>query len=222
MDKVQHEYYQALLQKLAMPKIREGVDNNDESSRDFRDTFANIMRATPMNVNHHHQVLKAAWLASPLGPILVVADEKGLYLLEFVDGRSLEREITRLRFKHPFAIIPGSCPPIIAIEAELKAYFAGKLKQFTTPLHLLGSPFQQQVWTQLLRIPYGETRSYLEQAQAIGKAKAYRAVANANGANQLAIIIPCHRIINHNGGLGGYDGGLARKKWLLDHEKRHR
>ncbi len=100
------------------------------------------------------------------------------------------------------------------------AYFKGKLREFNTPIHLMGTSFQAQVWNQLLKIPYGETRSYLEQAKAIKKETAYRAVANANGANQLAIIIPCHRIINNNGKLGGYGGGTEKKKWLLEHEKK--
>jgi O-6-methylguanine DNA methyltransferase len=85
-----------------------------------------------------------------------------------------------------------------------------------------GSPFQKLVWNELLNIPYGETRSYLEEANAIGKPTSYRAVANANGANKLAIIIPCHRIINNNGEIGGYGGGIARKKWLLEHETRYK
>ena len=110
----------------------------------------------------------------------------------------------------------------LLIENELRFYFEGTLTEFKTPTHLLGSPFQQLVWRELLRIPCGQTRSYLEQAGAIGRHKAYKAVANANGANQLAVIIPCHRIINSNGSLGGYGGGLARKQWLLDHEQQHR
>jgi AraC family transcriptional regulator of adaptative response/methylated-DNA-[protein]-cysteine methyltransferase len=164
--------------------------------------------------------LKSSQLDSPLGPMLVISDEKALYLLEFVEKRSLEREIESIRLKLNSAIISGITDPIKSIEAELKSYFEGTLQAFRTPLHLMGSPFQKLVWSELMRIPYGETRSYLEQAKAIGKQTAYRAVANANGANQLAIVIPCHRIINSNGELGGYGGGIARKKWLIEHEKR--
>lgn len=83
----------------------------------------------------------------------------------------------------------------------------------------MGSPFQKLVWEELISIPYGQTRTYAEQAAAIGKYKAYRAVANANGANQIAIVIPCHRIINSNGDIGGYGGGITRKQWLINHEK---
>lgn len=102
-----------------------------------------------------------------------------------------------------------------------KSYFEGKLKEFKTSLNLLGCPFQKLVWEELISIPYGTIRNYMAQAEAIGKNKAYRGVANANGANQLAIVIPCHRIINSNGDLGGYGGGIARKQWLIEHEKSH-
>ncbi len=190
-----------------------------ESSSGFRDAFSKIMGAAPTELDKQQSILKASWLDSPLGPMLAISDEKVLYLLEFVERRGLEREIERLRQKTKSAIIPGNTAPITSIEAELKLYFAGTLKKFKTPIHLLGSPFQKQVWSELMRIPYGQTRSYLEQAQAIRKPTACRAVANANGANQLAIIIPCHRIINSNGDLGGYGGGISRKKWLIDLEK---
>ncbi len=142
--------------------------------------------------------------------MLAIADEEALYLLEFVERRGLEREIERLRNKLKAAIVPGDVRPIHTIRDELKAYFNGTLKEFKTPIRLLGSPFQKRVWEELMRIPYGQTRSYAEQAKAMGQATAYRAVANANGANQLAIIIPCHRIINTNGELGGYGGGIKR------------
>ncbi len=154
---------------------------------------------------------------TPLGSMLAIADEDALYLLEFVEKRGLGREVERLRAK--FDIITGVTHPITSIEAELQAYFNGRLQQFKTPIRLFGSPFQKLVWQELMNIPYGETGSYATQAQAIGKQTAYRAVANANGANQLAIIIPCHRIINSNGDLGGYGGGIERKQWLIDHEK---
>ncbi len=84
----------------------------------------------------------------------------------------------------------------------------------------MGSPFQIKVWQELLRIPYGQTRSYTKQAETIGQPTAFRAVASANGANQIAIVIPCHRIINLDGNLGGYGGGIVRKKWLIEHEQK--
>lgn len=154
--------------------------------------------------------------------MLAISDDTALYLLEFMDRKGLEQELDRLKKRTQSELIPARATPIVAIEQELIAYFKGTLKHFKTPLHLQGSPFQQDAWKALMLIPYGETRSYKEQATAIGKPSAYRAVANANGANQIAIVIPCHRIINLNGNLGGYGGGIAKKQWLIDHEKKHR
>ena len=167
----------------------------------------------------HTPLLKAFYLDTLLGPMLAIADEKALYLLDFVDRRGLEQEVEKLRFKTKAIIIPGKTNPINSIEKELKSYFDGKLTAFKTPLRLLGRPFQNLAWESLLRIPHAETMSYADQASAIGKPSAYRAVANANGANQICIVIPCHRIINSNGDLGGYRGGIARKQWLINHEK---
>ncbi len=174
-----------------------------------------------MDVDPSCKALKASWFDTKLGPMTVIADEAGLYLLEFVDRRGLEREVERLKSRTKAAIIPGLTAPMESIIREVASYFDGKLKSFKTPLHILGSPFQQRVWEELMRIPYGQTRSYMVQATAIGQKTAYRAVANANGANQLAIIIPCHRIINSNGNLGGYGGGITRKQWLIEHEASH-
>lgn len=165
-------------------------------------------------------ILKTTKLDSPLGPIIVISDEDSLYLLEFIERRGLEFKIERLRIKTNSAIISGRTKAIDLIEQELESYFLGNLKDFKTPIHILGSPFQKRVWQELMRIPYGETRSYLDQANSISKPTAFRALANANGANQLAIIIPCHRVINNNGDLGGYGGGIYRKEWLINMEKR--
>jgi AraC family transcriptional regulator of adaptative response/methylated-DNA-[protein]-cysteine methyltransferase len=176
------------------------------------------MGAAPTLLGHTN-ILKASWLDTQLGPMIAIADETALYLLEFVDRRGLEREIERLRLKTKSAIVPGTTEPIHLVENELKAYFEGKLKEFTTSLCLKGSPFQMRVWERLQEIPCGETRSYSDIAKIIGRPTAFRAVAQANGANQLAIIIPCHRVINNNGELGGYGGGLMRKRWLINHEK---
>jgi AraC family transcriptional regulator of adaptative response/methylated-DNA-[protein]-cysteine methyltransferase len=220
------EYARKRRMGIAMKQIRSGeavievqLNTGYESGSGFRDAFAKIMGAAPTNIAEHQNMLNASWLDTPLGPMLAIADEETLYLLEFVDRRGLEREVGRLRIKTNSAIVPGTTPPIISIERELKSYFAGGLKEFKTPLHLNGSEFQKLVWNSLLNIPYGQTASYLAQAAAIGKPLAFRAVANANGANQIAIVIPCHRIINSNGELGGYGGGISRKQWLIQHEK---
>lgn len=220
------EYARARRMGLAMKQIRAGeqvieaqLSSGYESSSGFRDAFTRIMGVAPSKISKD-QTLKAAWLDTPLGPMIAIADEEALYLLEFVDRRGLEREVERLRKKTGSAIIPGVTKPIRQIENELKLYFEGTLSQFKTPIHYLGSPFQKHVWDELKLIPPGQTRSYSDIANAVGKPSAFRAVAQANGANQLAIIIPCHRVINANGELGGYGGGLTRKRWLLNHEKR--
>jgi AraC family transcriptional regulator, regulatory protein of adaptative response / methylated-DNA-[protein]-cysteine methyltransferase len=218
------EYARARRMGLALKHIKEGkmvidaqLSTGYESSSGFRDAFTKIMGAAPTQTKY--RLLKSAWLDTKLGPMIAIADEKGLYLLEFIDRRGLEREVERLRKKLKAAIIPGETPIIESIESEIAQYFDAKNAIFKTPIHLMGSSFQKKVWEELKKIPIGETKSYLEIAKLIGKPLAYRAVAQANGANQLAIIIPCHRVINANGELGGYGGGVARKQWLLEHEK---
>lgn len=219
------EYARARRMGLAMKQIRSGdavidaqLSAGYESSSGFRDAFSRIM-GTPPSKLKPECILKAAWLDTPLGPMIAIANEEALYLLEFVDRRGLEKEIERLRQKTKSAIIPGHTQAIDSIEQELQQYFAGKLQEFKTPLCLSGSPFQQSVWEELKRIPYGTTISYSDLAIVIDRPTAFRAVAQANGANQFAIIIPCHRVINMNGELGGYGGGISRKKWLIQHEK---
>ncbi len=219
-------YARARRMGIALEQIKNGNSIIDtqlavgyESGSGFRDAFSRIMGEVPTLFNNSHKILNAAWLDTKLGPMLAIADNDALFLLEFVNRRGLEREIERLRYKTKAIIIPGQTKPIELIKLELKKYFNGLLTTFTTPIHLLGSPFQQQVWQELIKIPFGETRSYLDLAITINRPTAFRAVAQANGANQLAIIIPCHRIINSNGNLGGYGGGLLKKQWLLDLER---
>ena len=219
------EYARARRMGLAIKQIRSGnavidaqLSTGYESSSGFRDAFSRIMGSAPTQSTH--LILKATWIDTKLGPIIAIADDTGLYLLEFADRRGLEREIERLRKKMKAAIIPGETPIIKKIEKELMNYFNGENANFETPLKLMGSDFQKNVWDALQKIPPGETRSYLDIASAIKKPTAFRAVANANGANQLAIIIPCHRVINSNGDLGGYGGGISRKQWLIKHEKK--
>ena len=219
------EYARARRMGIAMKQVKSGesliqaqLSVGYESSSGFRDAFSKIMGKAP-NKSKETRVFNAAWIDTELGPMIAIADDQQLYLLEFVDRRGLEREIERLRQKMGAAIVPGETEAIQSIKKELCLYFQGKLSTFSTPLALLGSDFQKTVWKSLMEIPPGETRSYTELAQAIGKPSACRAVARANGANQIAIVIPCHRVINSNGELGGYGGGLRRKKYLIDHEK---
>ncbi|MGE3921202.1 MAG: bifunctional transcriptional activator/DNA repair enzyme AdaA [Gammaproteobacteria bacterium] len=218
------EYARAKLIGLAMAYIKTGKSVIDtqlevgyESGSGFRDAFTKTLGTTPIRTDG--KALYATWIDTPLGPMLTIVDEKYVYLLEFVDRRGLEKEIERLRKRLKIGIIPGRTKITKQIEKELADYFSFKSFNFKTPYFVLGSEFEKKVWHELQLIPIGETRSYLDIAKAIGNEKAFRAVANANGKNQLAIIIPCHRVINANGELGGYGGGISRKQWLLEHEK---
>lgn len=218
-------YARARRMSIALREIRAGASALDaqlasgyESSSGFRDAFSRIMGAPPARAGEA-RVLKAAWFDAQLGPMLAVADEEALYLLEFVDRRGLEREIERMRRRLNAAIVPGSSAPLSQIEDEIGAYFGGRLRCFETPIAPPGSAFQQAVWSALRAIPYGETRTYAQLAAAIGRPEALRAVGAANGANTLAILVPCHRILGTDGSLTGYGGGLSRKQWLLDHER---
>lgn len=167
-----------------------------------------------------HIVLTASSIHTPLGEMIMISDEHALYLLEFVERKNLDRELEKLQNYTRSKIEFGNTHPLDSIKQELSQYFAGELKQFNTPIHLLGSPFQLSAWNALMQVPYGTTLSYGHQARLMGMPTASRAVARANSMNHLAIIIPCHRIINSNDGLGGYAGGIERKSWLLNHEKR--
>ena len=152
-------------------------------------------------------------VASPIGPLTLIARDGVLTNVSMHEQRHV------------------SPPPVDAITddawfkdvaAQLDAYFAGELSTFDPEMNLLGTPFQQRVWSQLCDIPYGETISYGELARRVGNANASRAVGLANGRNPIALIVPCHRVIGANGSLTGYGGGLERKTWLLEHELRHR
>ena len=159
---------------------------------------------------------------APLGPMIAVASEQGLCLLEFGDRRMLESEFTDLQQRLDAVLLPGTNEFTKAAVQQIGEYFAGTRKSFTVPLHAPGSAFQQRVWTALREIPFGEIRSYGDIASAIGEPKAMRAVGTANGMNRLAILIPCHRVIGADGALTGYGGGLWRKDWLLRHEQGHK
>jgi AraC family transcriptional regulator of adaptative response/methylated-DNA-[protein]-cysteine methyltransferase len=220
------EYARSRRMGLAMKHIRSGssvidaqLDVGYESSSGFRGAFSKVLGVAP--TNSKGKALLASWIDTPLGPMLAITDEDYLYLLEFVDRRGLEKEVERLRSRLKVVIIPGETSIIKQIKNELDAYFKGDSLSFKTPCYLLGSEFQRSVWQALKTIPPGQTCSYLDIARHLNHDKAYRAVANANGANQLALIIPCHRVINENGELGGYGGGISRKAWLLAHEKQN-
>lgn len=163
------------------------------------------------------EALHAAWLDTPHGPMLALATDQALVLLEFLQRRGLESAVERLA--RSATITRGLNGPLESVAHELGEYFAGRLDRFATPLAPRGSEFQRGVWRELRRIPAGATISYLELATAVGNPKGFRAVAQANGANRLAVVVPCHRVINADGALGGYGAGLPLKRALLEHER---
>jgi AraC family transcriptional regulator of adaptative response/methylated-DNA-[protein]-cysteine methyltransferase len=147
--------------------------------------------------------------------MVAAATERGVCLLEFTDRRMLEKQLAILGRRLRLAVIPGENDHLRRLGDELGEYFAGGRRAFELPLHTTGTPFQERVWQELQRIPYGETRSYAAVAEALGCRGAVRAVGQANGMNRIAIVLPCHRVVNADGRLGGYGGGLWRKQRLL-------
>ena len=159
-------------------------------------------------------------LSSPIGELLIAATGKGVCLLDFVDMQErVEKQLARVEKLFSCSAKTGNSPLLDQLESELDEYFSGKRTQFDAPLAYQGTAFQEQAWRARLRIPYGETRSYQQQAEAISKAKAVRAVAAANHHNRIAIVIPCHRVIAKNGSLAGYGGEIWRKAFLLELEQ---
>ena len=154
----------------------------------------------------------------PLGKMLACATQEGICLLEFIDRRAFVTELKDIKRLLRATIEPGSNKHLKELEKQLNEYFEKKRKKFELPLVMAGTEFQNKVWNKLLDIPYGETRSYKQQSIAVGDLGAIRAVGTANGANRIAIVIPCHRVIGEDGSLTGYGGGLKRKRWLLDFE----
>jgi AraC family transcriptional regulator of adaptative response/methylated-DNA-[protein]-cysteine methyltransferase len=165
-------------------------------------------------------MIKKTIIETPIGEMVAGATKDGICLLEFSDRKSLSSQINEITVLLETTTGNGSNKHLRMLKKQLKEYFRGKRKEFS--LHLLtpGTEFQQAVWKELLKIPFGSTRTYQEQADLLKNPLSVRAVAQANGANRLAIIIPCHRVIGSDGHLVGYGGGLERKKWLLDHEKK--
>lgn len=167
-------------------------------------------------------ILATHKIETPIGPMMAMADENLLYFLHFTDDKDLDYKIKALIKKTNSTVTSKKADPLFSIEDELTRYFDGTLQEFTTPVCFIGTDFQKPTWHALSKIPYGTTRSYTDIATFIGKPSSCRGVARANITNPLAIIIPCHRVINANGNLGGYNGGISRKQWLLDHEKINR
>ncbi len=165
------------------------------------------------------RMLRVTRIPTPLGPVVAAADEDALRFLEFADRRPLAEQLRRLGRPAPRVPTPGSNGVLDSLAVELDAYFAGERARFDVPVRTDGTPFQEQVWATLRRIPAGETRTYAQVARTIGRPTAIRAVARANADNPISIVIPCHRVVGSDGSLTGYGGGLWRKRRLLDLER---
>ena len=219
-------YHRARRMGLALREVRNGArvdeaqtESGFESASGFREAFVRIFGETP-TVAKERACLLAERIETPLGVMIAVADDAGLRLLEFADRRATERELRLLRERLRTSIVPGEHRFLTQIRRELDDYFAGRSLEFQTTLAPVGSDFQQRTWKLLRTIPPAETRSYGWMAERLKVPGAQRAVGRANGTNMLCLVIPCHRVIRADGTLCGYGGGLWRKKWLLDHERK--
>lgn len=207
----------------ALQAIRNGevtadhaIVHGDESESGFRAAFERSFGRAPDDAGR--DPIRVAWIDSPLGPLLAAARDEGIVLLEFTERRMLKAQFDTLRRHFRVPLVPGDHRHLQQLKIELAEYVRGARKSFTLPLAYPGSAFQRAVWTALLDIPYGQTRSYDDLARAVGRPGACRAVGTTNGKNRIAILIPCHRVVNKNGQLGGYGGGLWRKQRLLELE----
>ncbi len=221
------QYARSRRMGMALRSIQEGEKVIEQqlamgynSASGFNDAFSKIMGNPPKKAEI--KLITATFIMTPIGRMIALADENYLYLLEFDNRRGLEKEIEKLRLRLNARIIYGSNSILLSLKKEIDKYFDGELNEFTIPLFLMGSEFQKSVWEILKKISMGETRTYKDIAIELGDTKKVRAVGNANGANQIAILIPCHRIIESNGELGGYGGGIKRKEYLLNLEKNYK
>ncbi len=219
------EYQRLLRINAALRVINEGskvieaaMESGYESLSGFQHSFRKATTMSPRDSKNSERLVFIRF-TSALGPMIAVANEEGICLLEFSDRRKLETELSSLRDHFRSTILPGSNRHLASLQKQLAEYFAGTRRTFDLPLVPQGTAFQQKAWQGLREIPYGKTRSYTQQARQIGRPSAVRAVARANGDNRIAIMIPCHRVVGADGQLTGYGGGLWRKEWLLRHER---
>jgi AraC family transcriptional regulator of adaptative response/methylated-DNA-[protein]-cysteine methyltransferase len=208
----------------AFTEIRSGAEIDDvvfesgfESHSGFRSAFERVFGCPPGQAERADCV-HMTWIETPIGPMVAGATDRGICMLEYTDRRILEKQLARVRKWSGDAAVPGENVHTCEMRAQLAAYFAGELREFTVPLDVSGTPFQEKVWAALRTIPYGKTWSYGDLARKLGKPTATRAVAHANGDNRISIVIPCHRVIGSDGELTGYGGGLWRKRALLERE----
>ncbi len=206
----------------AFLKIKEGrsvtqsaFEQGYDSLSGFSQTFKNLTGFSPGTKG---KIITINRIPTLLGSMMIGVTDEGLCLLEFTDRKMMETQIDVLKNRMKSEMLTGKHPMIDRVSKQIKEYFDGERKDFDIPLVVPGTEFQQKTWNALTLISYGTTRSYKQQADIVGDVKAVRAVARANGANRISIIIPCHRIIGSDGSIVGYGGGIHRKQWLLKHE----
>ena len=199
------------------PVARAAFDSGYESLSGFQEAFRALFGAPPKALEDV-RVLRVTQIASPLGPMMVAASETSIHLLEFADRNRLQRQIRRTERLLGGVFVPAPTPLSDQVRARLDRYFDGQAEPFDLPIEPAGTPFQRDVWARLREIPRGETVSYGEVADALGRPRAVRAVGAAVGANPLAIVVPCHRVVGSDGRLTGYAGGVWRKRRLLELE----
>lgn len=194
-----------------MSKIKK---NSLKVNRDVLKPYATVF-------DNDKKPLKAKVIESPIGALVAVSNEKSLVFLTPIGGKHLDMELKQITKTCSKSIVEdGDTEPLNLLESELDAYFKGNLTEFKTPLdfELIGTEFQRSVWKEIHKIEYGKTSTYSELAQRIGKPKSFRAVANSCGRNPISIVVPCHRVLASNNGLGGYSSGIEKKIVLLDLE----
>lgn len=219
-----HAYSRARRLGEAIGHIQEGrqvsrtaYEAGYESLSGFTEALKQLAGRPPATLEDARVVIVTR-IPTPLGQMIAGAADGRLVLLEYADRRALPTQFERLAKALSCVFVPGEDPTLDMLRDQLHEYFAGERREFTVPLETSGTPFQEQVWKELRRIPPGTVRSYADVAEAIGRPTATRAVARANGDNRLAILVPCHRVIGADGSLTGYGGGLWRKKRLLEVE----
>lgn len=166
-------------------------------------------------------MITVTYIDTPLGKMIAGATDNGICLFDFEYRKMMPQIKKRITTCLADEFEEGEHSHFDTLKVQLEEYFSGERKDFDIPLVYTGTDFQNRVWNALLDVPYGTTRTYMQQTKVLGDEKAIRAVARANGENCLAIIVPCHRIVGSNGNLTGYAGGLRNKKWLLEHEAKH-
>jgi len=200
--------------------IEAQMDAGFGSPSAFRSAFSRLMGQSPGSLSTD-ALIKADYIDTPLGAMIALCDKTHLHLLEFADRKAMPNELRRLHQVFKGRIGIGRHGPMELLETELDAYFSGRSAQFSVPLAFHGSDFTKTVWHALVEIPAGQTRSYSIIAKQIGRPSSVRAVARANGANQIALLVPCHRVLGADGSLTGYGGGLWRKQKLIEIERQY-